>query len=103
MIAVSYERIHRSNLVGMGVLPLQFRTGESAQSLGLDGTEVISIRGIEGGLEPNSTVSVVAIKLDKSSVEFEVDVRLDSRVDVEYYRNGGILHTVLRKMAKQEM
>ena len=103
VIAVSYERIHRSNLVGMGVLPLQFRTGESAQSLGLDGTEVISIRGIEGGLEPNSTVSVVAIKSDKSSVEFEVDVRLDSRVDVEYYRNGGILHTVLRKMAKQEM
>ena len=103
VIAVSYERIHRSNLVGMGVLPLQFRTGESAQSLGLDGTEVISIRGIEGGLEPNSTVSVVAMKSDKSSVEFEVDVRLDSRVDVEYYRNGGILHTVLRKMAKQEM
>ena len=103
VIAVSYERIHRSNLVGMGVLPLQFWTGESAQSLGLDGTEVIGIRGIEGGLEPNSTVSVVATKSGRSSVEFEADVRLDSKVDVEYYRNGGILHTVLRKMAKGEM
>ena len=103
VIAVSYERIHRSNLVGMGVLPLQFRTGESAQSLGLDGTEVIGIRGIEGGLEPNSTVSVVATKSGRSSVEFEAEVRLDSEVDVEYYRNGGILHTVLRKMAKGEM
>ncbi len=103
VIAVSYERIHRSNLVGMGVLPLQFRAGESAQSLGLDGTEVFDLDGIESGLEPNSTVSVVARRPDGSRVEFEADVRLDSRVDVEYYRNGGILHTVLRKMARGEM
>ena len=103
VIAVSYERIHRSNLVGMGVLPLQFPPGESAGSLGLDGTEVFDIRGIEAGLEPNSTVSVVGTKPDGTTVEFAADVRLDSKVDVEYYRNGGILHTVLRKMAKGEM
>ena len=64
---------------------------------------MIGIRGIEGGLEPNSTVSVVATKSGRSSVEFKAEVRLDSEVDVEYYRNGGILHTVLRKMAKGEM
>ncbi len=103
VIAVSYERIHRSNLVGMGVLPLQFQAGDSAQSLGLDGTEVFDITGIEGGLEPTSTVSVVATKTDDSNVQFQAEVRLDSDVDVEYYRNGGILHTVLRKMAKGEM
>jgi aconitate hydratase len=103
VIAVSYERIHRSNLVGMGVLPLQFKKGDSAQSLGLDGAEVFDIRGIAEGLAPNSVVSVVAAKEDGTSLTFETDVRLDSQVDVDYYRNGGILHTVLRKMARGEM
>jgi aconitate hydratase len=103
VIAVSYERIHRSNLVGMGVLPLQFKEGDSAHALGLDGTEVFDIRGIAQGLAPNSVVSVVAEKEDGTRVRFDAEVRLDSQIDVDYYRNGGILHTVLRKMARGEM
>ena len=103
VIASSYERIHRSNLVGMGVLPLQFPEGQSAADLGLDGTEAFDIHGIEEGLAPGSRVSVVARRSDDSIVEFEAEVRLDSSVDVDYYRNGGILHTVLRRIAKGEM
>ena len=103
VIAASYERIHRSNLVGMGVLPLQFQEGEDAASLGLDGSEVFDITGIAEGLEPGGQVSVTARKASGETVEFEADVRLDSDVDLEYYLNGGILHTVLRKMGKGEM
>ena len=103
VIAASYERIHRSNLVGMGVLPLQFPAGESASSLGLDGTETFDIVGIQDGVAPNSTLRVSAKKSDGPVVAFEADVRLDSDVEVEYYRNGGILHTVLRKLARGEM
>ncbi|TVR57043.1 MAG: aconitate hydratase [Gemmatimonadales bacterium] len=103
VIAESYERIHRSNLVGMGVLPLQFQDGESPTSLGLDGTESFDIEGIADGLAANGTVKVIARKDDGDAVEFQADVRLDSDVDLEYYHNGGILHTVLRKMAKGEM
>jgi aconitate hydratase len=103
VIAKSYERIHRSNLVGMGVLPLQFSERDTAESLGLDGTEVFDIQGIEEGLRPGSKVTVVAVKADGSKTEFQADVRLDSPVDVDYYRNGGILQTVLRKMARGEM
>ena len=103
VVTESYERIHRSNLVGMGVLPLQFQSGDSVKSLGLSGREVFDIVGIEEGLEPGGTVTVTARKEDGSSLEFEVDVRLDSPVEVEYYQNGGILHTVLRKMASGQM
>jgi aconitate hydratase len=103
VITESYERIHRSNLVGMGVLPLQFKTGDSVKSLGLSGREVFDVVGIEEGLEPGGTVTVQARGEDGSSVEFVVDVRLDSQVEIEYYRNGGILHTVLRKMASGRM
>jgi aconitate hydratase len=103
VIATSYERIHRSNLVGMGVLPLQFPDDQDAAALGLDGTEVFEIRGIAEGLKPNGTVSVRARKESGEVVEFDADVRLDSDVDVEYYLNGGILHTVLRKMGRGEM
>jgi aconitate hydratase len=103
VIAESYERIHRSNLVGMGVLPLQFQDGDSAASLGLDGSEVFDFEGVGEGLAPNGTVEVVARKADGGEIRFRADVRLDSRIDLEYYRNGGILHTVLRKMAKGEM
>ncbi|TFG20623.1 MAG: aconitate hydratase AcnA [Promethearchaeota archaeon] len=99
VIATSYERIHRSNLVGMGVLPLEFRKGESAQSLGLDGTETISISGIDT-VKPLSEIDVKAKKGDKI-INFKVLVRLDSLVDVEYYQNGGILHTVLRNILKK--
>ena len=103
VIAASYERIHRSNLVGMGVLPLQFPAGETAKSLGLDGTETFDIVGIQEGVAPNSTLRVSARKSDGSEVAFEAVVRLESDVEVEYYRNGGILHTVLRKLARGEM
>ncbi|MSR22449.1 MAG: aconitate hydratase AcnA [Gemmatimonadetes bacterium] len=103
VIAQSYERIHRSNLVGMGVLPLQFPKGKSAQSLGLTGKETFDIVGIESRLAPNARVTVTARAETGSVVEFEADVRLDSEVDVDYYRNGGILQTVLRKMGRGEM
>ncbi len=103
VIAESYERIHRSNLVGMGVLPLQYLEGESAESLGLSGRESFTIRGIADGLEPGDRLGVAATHEDGTTTEFEVAVRLDSDVDVEYYRNGGILHTVLRRMGRGEM
>jgi aconitate hydratase len=103
VIAESYERIHRSNLVGMGVLPLEYADGASAESLGLTGRETFTIRGIADGLEPNGTLEVLATAEDGTETRFPVRVRLDSEVDVEYYRNGGILHTVLRKMARGEM
>jgi aconitate hydratase len=103
VIASSYERIHRSNLVGMGVLPLQFPDGKDAKALGLDGSETFHITGIAEGLAPNGHVAVTAEKESGETVEFQADVRLDSDVDLEYYLNGGILHTVLRKMGKGEM
>ena len=104
VIASSYERIHRSNLVGMGVLPLEFPGGASAESLGLDGTEHFDIAGIADGLAPRGTVAVTA-RDDAGNVvaAFEALVRLDSDVDLEYYQNGGILHTVLRNMATGAM
>ena len=98
LIAESYERIHRSNLVGMGVLPLQFAKGENADALGLDGSESFSI-AIDESLQPRQDVPVVATKRDGSEVSFKTVCRIDTPVEVEYYRNGGILHTVLRRMA----
>ena len=100
VIATSFERIHRSNLVGMGVLPLTFPEGEDSNTLGLDGTEEISIPA-SGELEPLSQILVTAKKSDGSVLSFNATVRLDTPVDVEYYRNGGILQTVLRKLASQ--
>lgn len=102
VIAESYERIHRSNLVGMGVLPLQFKDGESPDTYGLTGTEVISISGLADNLTPMKTVQVTAQKEDGSSVVFDVVVRIDSQVEVEYYRHGGILQYVLRQFLKGE-
>ena len=101
VIAESYERIHRSNLVGMGVLPLQFADGEGAGQLGLDGTEVYDITGVADGLQPGERVKVRATRGDGSRVGFQATVRLDSDVEVDYYRHGGILHTVLRRLARQ--
>ena len=98
VIAVGYERIHRSNLIGMGILPLQFEAGDSADALGLDGTEVFDIRGISDGLEPGGTVRVTAHGEGRDAVEFTADVRLDTAVELDYFRNGGILQTVLREM-----
>ncbi len=99
VIAKSYERIHRSNLVGMGVLPLAFPDGSDAESLGLDGTELYSIP-VSGNLDPFSEIIVTAKKGDGTVVSFPVIVRLETPVEVEYYRNGGILQTVLRNLAK---
>ena len=99
VIATSFERIHRSNLVGMGVLPLTFKPGESHESLGLDGNEVYDIP-ITDDVEPLQMLTITATKSDGSVVKFDAQVRLDTPVEVEYYRNGGILHTVLRQLAK---
>ncbi len=101
VIAVSYERIHRSNLVGMGVLPLQFKEGDNQASLGLTGLESfdIQISSPGGEVEPRQDVKVTARAADGKETTFTVTARLDTPVDVEYYRNGGILHTVLRNLA----
>lgn len=101
VIAESFERIHRSNLVGMGVLPLQFINGQSWQSLGLTGEEQFDILGIDDQLKPQQTLTVQVTRPDGSQFTFEVLARLDTPVEVEYYRNGGILQTVLRNLAKQ--
>ena len=99
VISTSFERIHRSNLVGMGVLPLCFKSGEDAESLGLDGTEYISIP-IDEEIKPLQMIDVIATKEDGNTINFQAQVRLDTPVEVEYYINGGILHTVLRNLAK---
>jgi aconitate hydratase len=98
VIAASYERIHRSNLIGMGVLPLAFLPGQNAETLGLSGEETIDIAGLSNDLQPGQRLGVRATRPDGQSIEFEVVVRIDSPIEVEYYRNGGILHTVLRRM-----
>jgi aconitate hydratase len=99
VIAESYERIHRSNLVGMGVLPLQFMPGESASSLGLTGRETFSISGLADGLKPRKEVTVSALGEDGREIRFRAVARLDGEIDVTYYRNGGVLQTVLRRLA----
>jgi aconitate hydratase len=98
VIAESFERIHRSNLVGMGVLPLQFKSGESWKSLGINGSETFDILGLNDTLEPGQILTTQATRSDGSTINFEVITRLDSTVDVEYYKNGGILQTVLRQL-----
>jgi aconitate hydratase len=98
VIAESFERIHRSNLVGMGVLPLQFKPGENAGSLGITGEEQFSIENLDAQLAPKGTLKVTATRPDGSSFEFETIMRVDSNVDINYLRNGGILPTVLRRL-----
>lgn len=100
VIAESFERIHRSNLVGMGVLPLQFESGQSAESLGLVGDEIYDIIGLNDNMLPQSKVVVTAIQPNGSRIEFKTKLMLNTPVEVEYYRNGGILQTVLRNMIK---
>ncbi|MFD1049305.1 aconitate hydratase, partial [Kibdelosporangium lantanae] len=100
--AESFERIHRSNLIGMGVLPLQFPDGETASSLGLDGTETFDFTGItelNSGNTPR-TVKVTATRADGGKVEFDAVVRIDTPGEADYYRNGGIMQYVLRKMVR---
>ncbi|MBK8432622.1 MAG: aconitate hydratase AcnA [Chloroflexi bacterium] len=100
VIAQSYERIHRSNLVGMGVLPLQFKAGETLDTYGLDGSEVYETVNLTDAVTPGEMIVVRATKGDGTAVLFEAHCRIDTPVEVDYYRNGGILHTVLRKMLK---
>ncbi|MDT7829877.1 aconitate hydratase AcnA [Pricia sp. S334] len=101
VIASSYERIHRSNLVGMGVLPLKFQQGEDANSLGLTGRETFSISGIEEGLEPRKELQVTAKKEDGSKIQFTATARLDSDIEREYIKHGGILQYVLRQFLEE--
>ena len=97
VIAESFERIHRSNLVGMGVLPLVFRKNENSETLGLTGSETFFISGIED-MHPRKVLPVKAVRNDKREVNFEVIARLDTDIDVDYFINGGILQYVLRKV-----
>ncbi len=101
VLAESYERIHRSNLVGMGVLPLQYKPGDTAESLGLTGNEVFTISGIAEDIKPLKKVQVIAKKEDGSEIKFEAIARVDSKIEIEYYRNGGILQYVLRQFLKK--
>jgi len=100
VLAESFERIHRANLVGMGVLPLQFKAGQNAETLGLTGREIFTIEGLSDGLKPRQEVTVKAERPDGTVVTFTVTARLDTPVDVDYYKNGGILPTVLRNLMK---
>ena len=101
VIAESYERIHRSNLVGMGVLPLQFAAGESAASLGLSGRETISVRGLEGGVSPGMQVAVEAVSDDGARRAFSAIVRIDGAAEVDYFAGGGLLRMVLRELLER--
>ena len=98
MIAESFERIHRSNLVGMGVLPLQFKDGESRTSLGLTGDDTYTIKGV-ADLKPRQDVEVAVTRKDGSTFSFNALCRIDTANEVEYFMNGGILQYVLRKLA----
>jgi aconitate hydratase len=98
IIARTYERIHRSNLVCMGVLPLQFAADDSVESLGLTGLETFSVAGLDQGLTPRQTARVSAVRPDGSVLGFDTLVRIDAAAEVEYFRNGGILPMVLREL-----
>ncbi len=100
VIAESFERIHRSNLVGMGILPLKFMDGQNAELLGLKGDEVFDIEGLSDKMTPKSILNVKAKKADGSVIHFKATAQLNTDVEVNYYRNGGILHTVLRNLVK---
>jgi aconitate hydratase len=99
VIAESFERIHRSNLVGMGILPLQFKEGETADTYGFDGSETFSIH-VDDNLKPRQMVRVDATKKSGETVSFEALCRIDTPIEIDYYRNGGILHKVLRDAAQ---
>jgi aconitate hydratase len=100
VVAQSFERIHRSNLIGMGVIPLQFREGESWQTLGLKGDETVTIKGLAEGLKPRATLTVEITRADGSKVQAEVLCRIDTLDELDYYKNGGIMPYVLRNLAK---
>ncbi len=99
VLAKSFERIHRSNLAGMGVLPLQFEPGQDAASLGLSGQETFAVSGIAEGLAPKKKLTVTATDTEGKKKTFTAVCRLDTPNEVDYYRHGGILHFVLRQLA----
>jgi aconitate hydratase len=101
VVAQSFERIHRSNLVGMGVLPLQFKEGESAQSLGLDGTETFDLTGLDGQVKPRQEVTLRITKNSDETQEATLILRIDTPIEVEYFQHGGILPYVLRQLLNQ--
>ncbi|MNR29020.1 Aconitate hydratase [compost metagenome] len=101
VLAESYERIHRSNLVGMGVLPLQYKNGENALSLGLTGKETFTISGIAQDIKPLKELQITAVKENGEIVNFNAIARLDSKIEIEYYRNDGILQYVLRQFLQK--
>lgn len=100
VIAESYERIHRSNLIGMGILPTQFEAGENAESLGLTGQETYDLIGLDDSLTPGAKLQVRAVSEDGTVKEFSVVARVDTPNEVQYFRHGGILHFVLRSLMK---
>ena len=97
---MSYERIHRSNLVGMGILPLQFNRSENSETLGLTGRESFDISGISSGLKPGGLVRITARRDDGTEVSFTAIARIDTVVEMDYYHQGGVLQTVLRRMLR---
>jgi aconitate hydratase len=101
VIAQSFERIHRSNLVGMGVLPLQFKEGTNAQTLGLDGTEAFDLIGLDTGIKPRQDLTLVIHRQDGSQQEVPLTLRIDTTIEIDYYQHGGILPYVLRQLVNQ--
>jgi len=100
VVAESFERIHRSNLVGMGVIPFEFTGGDTRESLGLKGDETVSITGLEGDLRPLSEVPCTITYADGSSKDITLKCRIDTAIEKEYVEHGGVLHYVLRNLAK---
>ena len=98
VIVESFERIHRSNLVGMGVLPLQFKEGQNAVSLALDGTETFDLVGLEGDVRPRQDVTLRVTRNDGATFDVTLTLRIDTPIEIEYYKNGGILPYVLRQL-----
>jgi len=101
VVAASFERIHRSNLVGMGVLPLQFNDGTNAQSLGLDGSETYSITGLSEQIQPGAMVTLEITRKDNAKQTVPVKLRIDTPIEIDYYRHGGILPFVLRELVSR--
>ena len=99
VLAESYERIHRSNLIGMGVIPLQYLAGETRESLGLTGEETFAFSGIATELAPRKRLTVTATAADGTTKSFEVLARIDTLVELDYYKHGGILQYVLRQLS----